>query len=263
MSQYQFETAEQVRSACHRGEFTGPTCGQAPGFTQANLVILPEADAWEFLLFCQKNPKPCPLLEMTEPGVTAPPRCAPGADLRTQLPRYRIWRNGELFDSPTDILEHWRDDFVSFVIGCSFTFEDALLRAGIPVRHIQLGLNVAMYRTSIPCQPAGRFSGPMVVSMHPMKPADAIRAVQVTSRYPAVHGAPVHIGFPEDIGIFDLGKPDYGDPTPICQGELPVFWACGVTPQAVIQHARPEIVITHSPGCMFITDLLDESLTIG
>jgi uncharacterized protein YcsI (UPF0317 family) len=256
-------TAEQTRAACRSGELTEQTSGLAPGFAQANLVILPRALAADFLLFCQRNPKPCPLLDVTEPGSPVPRRAAPGADLRTDLPRYRVWRAGWLVEEPTDIRHLWQDDFVSFVIGCSFTFEAALLRAGVAVRHIEQGVNVPMYRTNLACQPAGVFQGPLVVSMRPLKPADAIRAVQITSRYPAVHGAPVHIGLPAAIGIADLARPDFGDPVRVAHDELPVFWACGVTPQAVAMTVQPELMITHSPGCMFVTDLRDEELAVG
>lgn len=255
-------TGRDVRLACRNGQWTGQTSGLAPGFAQANLVILPQDLAYDFLNFCRSNPKPCPLLEVTEVGDCRPRQTAAEADLRTDLPRYRVWENGELADEPAEITDLWRDDLVSFLIGCSFTFEAALLRAGVPVRHIQCGGNVPMYRTNISCQPAGVFRGPMVVSMRPLKPADAIRAVQITSRFPTVHGAPIHIGLPEQIGIRDLSRPDYGDPVPIGEDELPVFWACGVTPQAAIRTVRPPLVITHSPGCMFVTDLLDESLAV-
>jgi uncharacterized protein YcsI (UPF0317 family) len=263
IDRHTLQTAEQTRLACRSGEFIEQTSGLASGFAQANLVILPRALAADFLLFCQRNPKPCPLLDVTEAGSPVPERAAPDADLRTDLPRYRVWRDGRLADEPTDIRSLWREDFVSFVIGCSFTFEGALLRAGVPVRHIELGLNVPMYRTSIACQPAGAFHGPLVVSMRPLTPADAICAVQVTSRYPAVHGAPVHIGLPDEIGIADLARPDFGDAVPVAGNELPVFWACGVTPQAVAMAARPSLMITHSPGCMFVTDLRDEELAVG
>lgn len=256
-------TGEQVRSACRDGTLTGQTSGLAPGYAQANLAIMPRDVAGEFLLFCQRNPKPCPLLDVTEPGDPIPRRAAPGADLRTDLPKYRVWKNGELADEPTDIRALWQDEFVSFVIGCSFTFEAAMLRAGVPVRHIEKGCNVPMYRTNVPCTSAGRFHGPLVVSMRPLKPADAIRAVQITSRYPSVHGAPVHIGLAEQIGIRDLSRPDFGDPVPVAADELPVFWACGVTPQAVVMAAKPPLVITHNPGCMFVTDLRDEELVVG
>lgn len=263
ISRDELTTGTAVRDACRRGEWTEQTSGLAAGFAQANLVVLPKAWADEFLLFCQRNPKPCPLLDVTEPGEFTPQRAAVDADLRTDLPRYRVWENGELVDEPTDIRELWRDDFTAFVIGCSFTFEAALLRADVPVRHIELGKNVPMFKTNIACKPAGRFHGPMTVSMRSMSPADAIRAVQITSRYPAVHGAPIHLGSPEQIGIDDISRPDFGDAVPIENGELPVFWACGVTPQAVLMAAKPPFAITHSPGCMLVTDLRDESLAVG
>lgn len=256
-------TGKDTRLACRSGLLTEQTSGLAPGYAQANLAILPRALAGDFLLFCQRNPKPCPLLDVTEPGSAVPRRAAPDADLRTDLPKYRVWRDGRLVDELTDLGAVWQDDFVSFIIGCSFTFEAALLRAAIPVRHIELGVNVPMYRTNIPCQAAGVFHGPLVVSMRPLKPADAIRAVQITSRFPAVHGAPVHIGLPEQIGVTNVARPDFGDSVPIAADELPVFWACGVTPQAVAMAARPPLMITHSPGCMFVTDLRDEELAVG
>lgn len=256
-------TGAQVRSAARSGALAEQTSGLAPGFAQANLAILPREFASDFLLFCQRNPKPCPLLDVTAPGDPVPRRAAPTADLRTDLPRYRVWREGKLVDEPTDISGLWRDDLVSFVIGCSFTFEAALLRAGVPVRHIELGRNVSMYRTNIPCAAAGIFHGPLVVSMRPLKPADAIRAVQITSRYPSVHGAPVHLGLPAQIGIADINRPDFGDAVPVAADELPAFWACGVTPQAAIMAVKPPLAITHSPGCMFVTDLRDEELAVG
>jgi uncharacterized protein YcsI (UPF0317 family) len=183
-------------------------------------------------------------------------------DIRTDLPRYRVWENGELVAAPSDLISVWRDDLVCFVIGCSVSFEDALMENDIPLRHISRGCNVPMYRTSIATQAAGRFHGPMVVSMRPLTPADAIRAIQVTTRLPAVHGAPVHIGFPEAIGVADLGKPDYGDAVSIEPGELPTFWACGVTPQAAIAAAKPPFAITHAPGCMLVTDLKNTQLSL-
>lgn len=253
-----FSTGWEVRRACREGSLTGPTCGLAPGYAQANLVVLPRDWAFDFLLFCQRNPQPCPLLEVTEPGSWTPQLTAPEADLRSDLPRYRIWQNGELTDEPTDVQRYWRDELVSFLIGCSFTFEAALLRAGLPVRHLELRRNVPMYRTTLNCIPAGRFQGPLVVSMRPLKPADVIRAVQVTTHFPRSHGAPVHVGFPEAIGIRDLSHPDYGDAVPVHEGELPVFWACGVTPQAVLMASRPPFAITHSPGCMFVSDLHED-----
>ena len=256
-------TGESVRLACRHREWTKPTAGLAAGYAQANLVILPKDWAFDFLLFCQRNPKPCPLLEVTEPGDPVPRRFAPAADLRTDLPKYRIWENGELIAEPAHIADYWQDDFVSFVIGCSFTFESALQKANIPVRHIEENVNVPMFRTNIPCRSAGRFHGSMVVSMRPLTPANAIKAVQITSRYPQVHGAPVHLGSPEAIGIQDIAKPDYGDAVTIKPEEIPVFWACGVTPQSVLMSAKPPFAITHAPGCMFVTDLRNEALTVG
>jgi len=250
--------AERLRM--RQGLFTGPTSGLAPGNVQANLVILPKALAHDFLRFAQANPRPCPVLAVTEAGDPRLPTLGEDLDLRTDLPRYRVWRNGEMVGEPTDIRHLWRDDLVGFAMGCSFSFEEALVEDGIEVRHMACGSNVPMYRTNIDCVPAGVFHGKLVVSMRPMKPADAIRAVQITSRFPSVHGAPVHLGLPELIGIKDIGKPDYGDAVPVHADELPVFWACGVTPQSVIAEARPKFCITHAPGSMLITDLRNTSL---
>jgi uncharacterized protein YcsI (UPF0317 family) len=248
------------RRRIRSGAFAGPTSGLAPGNVQANLVILPQALANDFLRFAQANPKPCPVLAVAEPGDSAFPTLGRDLDIRTDLPRYRVWRHGELVEEPTDITDVWRGDLVSFAIGCSFSFEEALIEDGIEVRHITRGCNVPMYRTSIPCVPAGVFHGPLVVSMRPLRPADAIRAVQITSRFPSVHGAPVHLGLPELIGIADLGKPHYGDAVPVAADELPVFWACGVTPQAAIAAVKPDFCITHAPGSMLITDLRNTKL---
>jgi uncharacterized protein YcsI (UPF0317 family) len=250
----------RVRQAARQGYLTGPTAGLALGHVQANLVVLPRDLAFDFLLFCQRNPKPCPLLDVTEVGSPVPERVAPDADLRTDLPRYRVYRDGVLVDEPEGISAHWQDDLIVFLLGCSFTFENALMQAGLPVRHLDQGCNVSMYRTSLPCQPAGRFRGNMVVSMRPMTPAQAIRAVQVCSRFPRAHGAPVHIGDPASIGIADIHRPDFGDPVPFNPGEVPVFWACGVTPQAVVMQVKPPFCITHKPGHMFVTDLHDTDL---
>jgi uncharacterized protein YcsI (UPF0317 family) len=251
---------QRERQRIRTGAFTGPTSGLAPGNVQANLVILPKALAHDFLRFAQANPKPCPVLAVSEAGGPHFPTLGADLDIRTDLPLYRVWRNGELISEPADISDVWRDDLVSFAIGCSFSFEEALLEDGIEVRHIACGSNVPMYRTNIPCVSAGVFSGPLVVSMRPLKPADAIRAVQITTRFPSVHGAPVHLGFPASIGISDIAKPDYGDAVPIAADEMPVFWACGVTPQAVIAQVKPEFCITHAPGSMLITDLRNTSL---
>lgn len=259
-SRESLRTGAAVRAVCRSGKLTEQTSGLAGGYAQANLAILPRELAFDFLLFCQRNPKPCPLLDVTEPGDFVPRKVAPDADLRTDLPRYRVWKNGEIVDEPTDISACWQDDFVSFVIGCSFTFEQALLAAGLPVRHIEQGVNVPMFRTNIPTTPAGKFSGPLVVSMRPMTPAQAIRAVQVTSRYPDVHGAPIHLGAPGEIGIADIMQPDFGDAVRVADDEIPVFWACGVTPQSVAMAVKPPLMITHAPGCMFVTDVRDEEL---
>jgi uncharacterized protein YcsI (UPF0317 family) len=253
-------TGAAVRTACRNSILTGPTPGLAPGFVQANLVLLPNDWAFDFLLFCQRNPKPCPLLDVTEPGDPEPKAIAPGSDLRTDLPAYRIWRNGELIAEPTDIRDHWRDDLVGFLIGCSFTFENRLLEAAVPVRHIEQGVNVPMYRTGIPCRAAGRFHGPMVVSMRPLTPEQTIRATTICAKLPLAHGAPIHFGDPAAIGIADVAKPDYGDAVAIRPGEQPVFWACGVTPQAALMAAKPPFAITHKPGHMFLTDLRDGDL---
>jgi uncharacterized protein YcsI (UPF0317 family) len=243
-----------VREAIRSGEWTGPTAGLAGEFVQANLVVLPEADAFDFLRFCLRNPKPCPLLEVCEPGSPEPRELAPGADLRTDLPGYRVWRDGSLAEERADVRDLWRDDLVAFLIGCSFSFERALLAAGLPVRHVEEGVNVPMYRTSRECEPAGRFSGPLVVSMRPMTPAQAVEAAEITAAFADVHGAPVHAGDPSALGISELGAPDYGEPVTVRDGEIPVFWACGVTPQAAAVASRPELMITHAPGHMFVTD---------
>jgi uncharacterized protein YcsI (UPF0317 family) len=259
-TQLHAKTGLEARQAIRSGRWSGHTSGAAPHFVQGNVVILPEALANDFLRFCQRNPKPCPLLAVSEPGDPRLPRLGADLDIRTDVPHYRVWRKGELVDEVTDIGALWRGDFVTFVIGCSFSFEQPLIDAGIPLRHIAQGRNVAMYRTNIQTVPAGPFHGPMVVSMRPMTPANAIRAVQVTARVPAVHGAPVHLGDPALIGIADLETPDFGDAVDILPGEMPVYWACGVTPQAVVMEAKPEICITHAPGAMLVTDMLDSEL---
>jgi uncharacterized protein YcsI (UPF0317 family) len=256
----QYATGADVRRQCRDGALTGPTPGMALGYVQANLVVVPRDLAFDFLLFCQRNPKPCPLLDVTEPGDPQPRLAAPGADLRTDVPRYRVYRNGELVEEPTDLQSWWRDDLVGFLLGCSFTFENALLQAGVPVRHVEAGCNVPMYRTNVACRPAGAFRGPMVVSMRPLTPAQAVTATRVCSRFPRAHGAPVHFGDPAALGIRDISRPDFGDPVEIRPGEVPVFWACGVTPQAVAMEVRPPLLITHKPGHMFLTDLRDSDL---
>ena len=256
------KTGRDVRRACRAGEFSGATSGLAPGFAQANLVVLPADLAGDFLRFCQRNPKPCPLLGVSDPGATDLPDLAADLDLRTDLPGYRVWREGELIAEPEDVREWWRADLVAFAIGCSYTFEAALLAEGMTLRHVAAGSEVPMSATNIDCAPAGKFFGHMVVSMRPFRPAEAIRAVQITSRFPFVHGAPVHIGLPEMIGIKDLARPDYGAPVPVLADELPVFWACGVTPQAVIAAMRPPFAITHQPGRMLVLDLPDHRCAV-
>ena len=244
------------------GDFSGTTAGLAPGNVQANLVILPKELAHDFLRFAQANPKPCPVLAVSEPGNPRLPGLGEDLDIRSDLPRYRVWRRGELVEEPFDLFHVWRDDLVSFALGCSFSFEEALLQDGIELRHITSDVTVPMYRTSMATVPAGPFHGPMVVSMRPMTPANAIRAIQITTRFPAVHGAPVHIGKPELIGISDLMKPDYGDAVHIEENEIPVFWACGVTPQSVVAMAKPEFCITHYPGNMLVTDRRNSEFAI-
>jgi uncharacterized protein YcsI (UPF0317 family) len=248
----------ELRAAFRAGRWTGPTAGLARGFVQANLVILPADDAADFAEFCRLNPRPCPLLVQTAPGDPEPRTAAPAADLCRDLPRYRVFRRGQPEAlEPTDVGRWWRDDLVSFLLGCSFTFENALLREGLPVRHLSEGRNVPMYRTSRPCQRAGRFAGELVVSMRPYRPEALERVIAITSRYPTMHGAPVHVGDPAALGIRDLARPEFGDPVTVHPGEVPVFWACGVTPQLALCQARCEFAIAHSPGCMFVTDWRD------
>jgi uncharacterized protein YcsI (UPF0317 family) len=251
----QLGSPAMIREACRIGQLYGHTAGLAPGFVQANLVVLSRELAYDFLVFCHRNPKPCPLLDVTDIGQAEPVQTAPGADLRTDLPAYRVYRNGELVEERQDITNLWDDSMTGFLLGCSFTFEQALLDAGVPMRHHHAGTVVPMYRTNIPCKPAGRFHGEMVVSLRMIPAAQVIRSVEVTTRYPEVHGAPAHIGDPTAIGIENLDQPDYGDPPVSEPGDVPVFWACGVTPQAVAMQSRPEIMITHAPGSMFITDV--------
>ncbi|WP_258718624.1 putative hydro-lyase [Saccharopolyspora gloriosae] len=247
-------TPGQAR-ATFRAGLRAPTAGYSSGWTQANLLTLPRADAYDFLLFAQRNPRSCPVLDVTEPGETAASIFA--GDLRTDLPAYRIYRNGELTEESGEVTGLWRDDLVSFLIGCSFTFEAALLEAGVPVRHLEQGVNVPMYRTNRECRPAGALAGPLVVSMRPMLADQVATAVRVTSRYPAVHGAPVHIGSPAELGVRDLDAPDFGEPVQVRPGEIPVFWACGVTPQAAVMRSKPALAIGHAPGHMAVTDVRD------
>jgi len=243
----------EARVVIRRGEYLGHTAGVARDFVQGNLCILPQDFAVEFAAFCQRNPKPCPVISIGAPGDPTLPGLG-DIDIRTDIPRYCVFRDGVLADEPADIMDYWSDDLVTFVLGCSFSFELPLIEEGIALQHIERDTTVPMYCTSIACTPAGRFVSNMVVSMRPLAPGDAIRAIQITSRFPGVHGAPVHIGLPELIGIDDVMKPDFGDPPVMGKGQLPVFWACGVTPQVAVEQARPPICITHKPGSMLITD---------
>lgn len=251
-----------LRRAIRAGEFTGNTSGYCPGFVQCNLTILPADWAGDFLRFCHANPKPCPLVATSNsPGDTGLPLLG-DIDIRTDVPSYRVFRDGELCEEVHDISALWREDLVVFALGCSFSFEEALLADGLEVRNVSEGVNVPMYRTDIDCTPAGPFSGKMVVSMRPFRAAQAIRAVQICTRFPSVHGAPVHLGDPGLIGIDDLARPDYGQAVSIGDDELPVFWACGVTPQVALEAARPPFAITHSPGHMLVTDLRNSQLAV-
>ena len=255
-------TPQQLRAAIRRGEFSGNTSGYCGGFVQCNLAILPAGWAVDFLRFCQLNPRPCPLLAMSAaPGDTGLTRLG-DIDLRSDVPRYRVFDDGVLREEVTDLTTLWRDDLVSFALGCSFSFEEALIADGLEVRNVSEGVNVPMFRTSIDCEPAGAFAGKMVVSMRPFRAADAIRAVQICTRFPAVHGAPVHLGDPTEIGIADIGRPDFGDAVTMRKGEMPVFWACGVTPQVALEAAKPPFAITHAPGHMLVTDLRNSQLAV-
>jgi uncharacterized protein YcsI (UPF0317 family) len=252
---------KELRHLIRTRQWTSSTSGAAKGYVQANLVMLPQDEAFNFLLFCVRNPKPCPILDVIEPGQVEP-AIAPGADLRTDLPRYRIFEKGQFLAEMEDITDVFDETMVSFLLGCSFSFENAMLAAGLPIRNLAEGKNVSMYITGIACKSAGPFSAPLVVTMRPMTPEQAIRAVQVTTRFHLTHGAPVHIGAPEEIGIKDLNHPDFGDPVSIQSGEIPVFWACGVTSQLAATSISLPRVITHAPGHMFVSDLRDEDLTI-
>lgn len=257
---YSEMSPRDVRALIREKKITGPTAGMSAGYAQANLVVLPADFAYDFLLFAQRNPKSCPLLEVSDKGSRALHSIAQDTDIAKDLPKYRIYRNGELDGEYTDVEQFWRDDLVSFLIGCSFSFESALLEAGVPVRHIEEGCNVPMYKTNIACTPAGVFHGNMVVSMRPLPYDQIVKATLITGDMPRVHGAPIHIGNPEAIGIHDLQHPDFGDMVTINDGEVPVFWPCGVTPQNVIMDSKPPFVITHAPGHMFITDVKNVDL---
>ena len=255
-------TPSQLRQRIRSGEHTGNTSGFCSGYVQTNMVILPKDWATDFLQFCQKNPKPCPVLGMSDAGSWEIPELAADLDIRSDIPSYKIFENGVVTNEVNDITEYWRDDLVTFMLGCSFSFEEPLMQAGLEVRNVTEEVNVPMYRTNIPCKTAGRFSGTMVVSMRPFLPADAIRAIQVCTRFPAVHGAPVHFGDPALIGVKDINNPEFGDAVTIKDNEVPVFWACGVTPQVALEQAKPPFCITHSPGCMLVTDIKNSSLAL-
>ena len=254
------QNPKAIRAAIRSGTLTRTTAGLAPDYVQTNLAVLPREQAYDFLLFCQRNPRSCPLIEVTDMGSAEPRIAAPGADLRTDIVGYRIYEHGELVDEVPDATRYWRDDLVAFLLGCSFTFEQAMVQAGVRLWHLDNGKAVAMWRTNIQSQPAGMFHGPMVVSMRPIRPADLAKAVTASARFPAAHGAPVHVGDPAQIGITDIHKPDYGDAQHMEPGDIPVFWACGVTPQAVALESKPPFMITHSPGHMFVTDMPNSAL---
>ena len=251
---------QELRSLIRDEKFQAPTSGLCPGYAQANLIILPKQDAYDFLLFAQRNPKPCPLLEVSDPGDMFTRICANEANIATDFPRYRIYEHGELVQEATNVLDFWRDDLVSFIIGCSFSFESELVEAGLEIRHNTMGVNVPMYLTGVDCVPAGKMSGKMVMSMRPYLPKDAIKAVQLSGAIPQVHGAPMHLGDPSLIGIRDINKPEFGDAVVIKNGEIPVFWACGVTPQSVVMNSKPAFAITHAPGYMLVTDTKNANL---
>lgn len=244
-----------------RGGLRRPTSGFSAGYAQANIIALPQADAFDMLLFAQRNPKSCPVLGVLEAGQLES-ELLPGGDIRTDAPAYRVYRTGELVEETSEVVQQWRADLVAFIIGCSFTFEAPMIEAGLPVAHIDQEVNVPMYRTTEQSQPAGSLSGPMVVSMRPLPAHQISEAVRITSRYPGVHGAPVHIGDPDALGIADLDSPDFGDPVVIPEGWIPVFWACGVTPQAAVMHSKPELAISHAPGHMLVTDLANHTLQV-
>ena len=248
-----------ARQAIRQGQAFSTTAGLAPGYTQGNLAILRRDLALDFMRYCQRNPKPCPLVGVSETGNPHLPTLGHDLDIRTDIASYNVYRNGELTETVSDISHLWQDDFVAFVIGCSFSFEQALVSEGVALRHLDENLTVSMWRTNIETLPAGPFRGGMVVSMRPLRAANAIRAVEITSRFPHTHGSPVHLGDPALIGIDNINNPDWGDPQRIEPDEIPVFWGCGVTPQNAIRQAKPDICITHTPGSMLITDILSAS----
>ncbi|MDV8951512.1 putative hydro-lyase [Leuconostoc falkenbergense] len=255
-------TPTEFRKKVRNNEYQKPTAGMCPGYAQTNLIVLPWEDAYDFLLFAQRNPKPIPILEVTEVGSRELQTLGNDIDVATDFPKYRIYRNGKMVDEYLSVVDFWREDLVSFLIGCSFSFEDLLVDAGIEIRHITEKANVPMFNTNIPLKQAGKFSGNMVVSMRPIKSSQIATAVNVTNRLPGVHGAPIQIGNPAEIGIYDLADPDYGDAVTINENEIPVFWACGVTPQAAVMASKPKFAITHSPGHMLITNISNKDLSV-
>lgn len=248
-----------LREAIRASRYTGHTAGLAPGLLQANIVILPEQYALDFMRYCQRNPKPCPLVGVSETGNPMMKTLGHDIDIRDDVPSYNVYRDGELFKVVTDINQFWQDDFVAFALGCSFTFEDALIRAGIPVWHIENNKTVPMYRSSIQTCPAGPFNGEMVVTMRAIDAHRVDEAVEISKRYPMAHGRPVHIGDPAAIGLNDLSRPQWGDSPAPLGDKVPVFWACGVTPQNAIMRAKLPVSITHTPGHMLITDVDDQA----
>lgn len=252
-----------LRHKIRHGKHTGHTSGYARGYVQCNMVILPKDWSSDFLQFCQFNPKPCPLLGVSEkPGDWRLPDLGEDLDVRTDISSYRVYSNGELIDSPRDIIDYWRDDLVAFALGCSFSFEEALIADGLDVRNVSENKNVPMYRTSIPCRTTGRFGGSIVATMRPFLATNAIRAIQICTRFPSVHGAPIHLGDPSLIGISNLDEPDFGDSVTVNEHEIPVFWACGVTPQVVVEQSKPPFCITQGPGDMLVTDMLNSRMAI-
>lgn len=253
--------ARDVRMRVRRGEWRHQTSGSAPGIVQGNVAIFPERWAHDFLVFCRANPKSCPLISVSEPGNPLLPDLGRDIDIRTDVPQYCIFEDGQRVKVTHDIRDLWRDDLVTFVLGCSYSFEEALVAEGIRLRHLERGTGVPVFRSNIAMKAAGPFSGEIVVSMRSFNASDSHRVAQITSRYPLLHGGPVHVGDPREIGIADLMKPDWGDPVPVMPGEIPMFWGCGVTPQLAIERARLPFCITHKASHMLITDRLIAELS--
>lgn len=249
-----------LRRAIRAGRHAGLTSGLAPGFAQANLAVLPAEFAGNFVRFCEANPFACPLLGISRPGDPRIPGLGEDLDVRTDLPAYRVYRDGLLAGTAGDIADLWRDDLVAVAIGCWFGVEEALQAAGIRLRHIELGIQGPLFRSSLPARPAGLFGGTQVVSMRPFAPRDVETVAAITARYPKSHGAPLHRGDPAPLGIRDLSAPDFGEPISLESGEIPLYWGCGLTALTALERARLPLFITHAPGAMLITDLRNESL---